>query len=505
MNTENKNFEYDLNTENPLVTILKNGLIPVVKVCYEREDKGFENTSMFEFLERVNSNCYDFDSRNLDLEIIPDKGCFVYVGGIKGDDIIDSDILGFCIGGVYPTEEVLNICSINNSPLSKVNIYDKYKELYDYYLKNFKKDDIIVDNNSRKIAEIDKFSRVIIDSNKVCNGFFLGADEFYKLFDISFDGFLTLGPFNVLFESAFYEKGIPSKLLFSWGVDLYDYLDDSKRYEVVDTICYKHLFKTVAIKSAKELINAGKVSTSLKDFKRELYSLINEKSDISITEISSYEDNNIEIHIEAAFPPSCGFGSIEKKYIFLNVDEEEIHLRYSKFGYRRNSDYTEISTIADCLKDSNRKFAYIAADSYMKVIDIVKKYIPDVYIDRTLEMISEFHNIEKELTLSTYSVGGCSHSISSVYFNDNFEMSFRIDYTIGIDYNYVLDDYIINIFDNCRNFEEFIEDMDEVYKEYHLEDFYTYLQNLFHNSKLFSNYRDIFIENLVKNKNFVKE
>ena len=89
-------IKVDILKENPLLTILKNGKVPIVRIA----KKGFQNYNQFRFFyEQI-----DWDNNRKDFRKIckksvddilngerPSKGCFVQIGGIQGQFIEDCE------------------------------------------------------------------------------------------------------------------------------------------------------------------------------------------------------------------------------------------------------------------------------------------------------------------------------------------------------------------------------------------------------------------------------
>lgn len=495
----NRDFFYDIKTENPLVTILKNGMIPVISICFDEENKKFKNSSLFSFLEKLNSNWVDLNNKNnygIDFEKLPDEGTFVYIGGIKGGgNSFDDTFYGIKIGAVDPNAMVLNTYTYKNSksiPLEKVSALDKYRECLEIFSKLKEKEDSFNDKEAffDFLSNIDDYSRVIIDANLISNYLYIPAKDFCYLFDTSFDEFLGLTNFEILFESAFEGKGIPLEVLSSWGVNYSEYLDGSTRFEIVDSILYKYVKKEIAIKSIKEYVESGKVKTFLSDYSKDLDNLYANFKYGKIEKLECYSENNFSINLfSLGYPP---------RGIHFNVYKDNINVDYNTYESK------EIVYLNDLLKDENRSHTFIATKAYMDYVNIIRKYLPDFKYSKTVEMIYQLCLLEENIKTNTFY--STEFKDIRIWFDDNFNMIIKPNYIFTIKYNYVLDDFIFELGDICCNFENFPEEYKDVYDYYDLDDNYYALETTINTSEFFNNdYKSKFLDKLITKTLIKKE
>lgn len=251
----------DVKKENPLLTIIKAGKIPVVRLS----DKGFQNYKQKGYFENHNSGIHKDDYEKCQ------KGCFVSLLGVQGNYVCGSHYgEAIHIGYIEPNDIVFS-----------THTYHKKKDDYCYQTAKERFDSAILSYNEywKEVEErgcdpddYDIYSEAIVDTKKIRKVMVIDAKDYGSIVPYCNDGMYKIFRDEILFCHLIWENCLSEELMnhMSWVVkdEHHLYYKDKEVYDMMDNSYYKKLI-------LEEFVNFYTVGKFLRD--EEFYITLQEK------------------------------------------------------------------------------------------------------------------------------------------------------------------------------------------------------------------------------------
>ncbi len=497
------NVEFDLTKENPLVTILKNGYIPVAKICFRDDDKEFKNEGLFDFYKKIKIDFYDLNGRQnkgINLKNIPSEGCFGYVGGVYGFDLDSFEpFYGIKFCALKPETFVLNTYTDKRDSLKSLEkITAKEKYLYCLNKYNYLKDFIDRRNNLKEyekgiLLTADYTRKIIFDEKDIEFSYYLSSKDFPKLMDISFDGFLNLSQFDNFVTSIFDFGNIPLPVINSYGFSFKEFEDKDNRIKFIDSVLYDSVQREIAIKALKEYTEEGEIKTFLSEYIKERNILMDKKDEFVIDKLSFYSENFMGIQL--SFKTTTYFRRDFKISLDVCNNKSTFHIS-GKEG-------KGLETFSDLFSIENKEYVYKISKVYMDISNIIKKYLPDYIVCKDVEMLYELYLLEQDFQNIGYISDGKYDIVKYTSIDKDFNIVFNFTNLISVYYNIPLNDFIVKIFDTFYNLDKLDNistDLKDVVRFTSLDVSSAILYEVINNSKFFNNsYKKTFLKKINSN------
>ena len=469
------NLNINIEVSNILEEIVKNGKIPVIRVS----NKGFQNYKQTSYFDRYshNSNIMYAPCHKSRKEILnnekPEKGCFVILGGVCGTDVVgvheNEDVH---IGYIEPTTKVFATYTykgFNYSPFSYVTAKERFESVKGLF-ENIKNEDL-------ELSRLDLYSEAIVDSKdikKVCvvNAF----DEKVFINNLKENNFLNIFPKKEIIDRIIYSpKEVDKTLLELVGKDKNIKVSFMNNwcYEVdfYERIYFDKVYENLVFKVLKDFIVFSKSSNIANEYLKDL-----ENFDKTLTNNKYVKINNLRydpikesFHIE--FRISYPFGrKPNKKFesfngVFsINISSNDISLNYTKKDYFKDEEIKTNLSFFDIM-DNNSRFYFIEFfKEFLRYFDMLKKYT-NIKETNIIKSIKAFVKIEEDL--KDY---GLSLDVK------NYTYCVEITNNLKIEYNFLLNDFVVEFYNNFYNIENFnidndLETLVKKFENIFLEDF----------------------------------
>lgn len=314
------NIEININKENPILTIIKNGKIPVVRVGI----KGFQNYNQARYFE------------GKDREVALERGCFVSVVGIQGTFVSGGHYgEAIHIGYLEPYDEVFCTYTYHKTVFAFQSAKERFEQAkadYEEYMKGVKE-------KNYDTEDYDLFSEAIVDSRKIKKATVIEPNDFHILFHFCDDGVFRFYGAEDIFHHLLWEGKLKEEVMdhFSWEIKdcHHPYFGE---IEVEDFMANCH-YQKIVLEDIKNFYTKGSFIRT-KEFYKELQDGLTEYAE----RIKKYDG---EYGIFSRFSEtSINLSFTEEKYsdkirITASSDKDTVKLVHTKTpGWWRN-DYTE--------------------------------------------------------------------------------------------------------------------------------------------------------------------
>lgn len=483
MARKNTLFEVDITKENPLLTILKYGKIPVVRFS----NKGFQNYKQEKYYK---------SRENLVKGNTLKRGCFVHMGGVQGAYVSGGHWKeNLNIGYVEPNEIVYATYSFGNRK-TKTFSFTTAKERFDDAIKSYQEFMKQKEIKNYSLEDFDIYVEAIVDSTKIKKVLTLEPKDFSLLIPFSNDNFYRIYDIENIFSATkqFISKEFWDYISFptaiedeelqwkdndySWGQlkyfsDFYEKYGDKiiKEFEfyfknnkfLKSKYYYKEL-KESFLESEKLVKNSNKL------LKENVFDFLYDENDSMFNRNTNVAHNfNISIYDNKYFI-SLDFNSYSNPsridtITFNSLDNIiRVTLRNEKYRYGDNKEpqylYFDLDE-KDIYSNKYRYYLYnfiFVFEEFYKIFHKFYNIIKPKWFDR----LKTFYEIE--LFLSKY----------EYKFNDNyFEFYLKTNEFI-LEYNIVLKDSIITI----PNSELLYYNLENIPKEFDKNELYKILKVL---------------------------
>lgn len=399
------NMEINIEKENPLITILKNGKIPVVRISNE----GFKNYNQEQY---KNSRLEASKVTNF-----PTEGCFVHIGGIQGTYVSGNHFgEAINIGYIEPEEEVFKTypCSYKRK---KRFCYEKARKrfndvkygYYEYLKENECKNSEFL--RGMALEDFDLLTEAIVDASKVTPVLKLSNTD-TRILKYCNQDYLRL--FCV--EPVFYNcmKQLDKKLLNHFGTtelteseinlindnSLYRclWLEEFHHYSVNKSFKYSSSY---VISFKNKLIAFQNYIEELKQKYKAIYLELSVRENLNCLFISldSYIGSYVGLKFEY-FNEDIIFEKIQKNSKYY--DELLRNMASKDYSTCKSPKFISSKVQKEDLYNDNLKpLFYIVADIYDEYTELFREYY-DIKKSPMLELLNKLRILEEALKDYSY-------------------------------------------------------------------------------------------------------
>lgn len=442
----------NLEKENPLITILKNGKIPVVRISNE----GFKNYNQTPYKETHNEA--------KEAKYFPSEGCFVHIGGIQGTYVSGNHFGEMInIGYIEPEEKIFKTysCSKNRK---KEFCYEKARKrfndikfgYYEYiqYINTDKKKEIFLD--SYPLEDFDLLTEAIVDASKITPIITIPQND-TRILRYCNQDYLRLFCVDVIFNHNI--TNLKEDFLNHFGVTKVtdtelNLMNDNKLYASLWLEEFYYYINNNSFKYTTDYI------TSFKDRLNNFHMYINKiKEEYKLT----YQDLIIREHANYLF---IGLNNYSKRVDFcfinnqINIEKKVKNPAYfdellkcsllKDYSGNKEPKFISSEVLEDDLYDKDfRNLLYIITDIYDKYKELFSKY----YIineSPLLEYVKRIRTLEQAIKNYSYELKS----------EDGGKLFVKTD-AFSLEYSFILKDGVLivknseKIFYNLDNIEVF--------------------------------------------------
>lgn len=296
------NIEVDIKKENPLITIINAGKIPVVRLG----KTGFQNFKQDKYFDNRADGAYK-DKR------ISGRGCFVSILGVQGNYVCGGHYgEAIHIGYLEPDEKVFSTYYFDKKKngFCYTTADERFKAAkleYDTYTKK-------VEDDSYDLDDFDIYSEAIVDATKIKKAMVIKPNEYHLLFPYVNDGAFRIFTAETLLYNIIWEGSIQDEVLnhFHWKMENEHHMfyKDKEISELVECPFYK----TTILKELFSYYTSGKFSKDANFYERMTDAIIT-----YIEEMRPYYPSNI-----------YGVNSM-----IYGVTENSVNFHYEKDEWRK--------------------------------------------------------------------------------------------------------------------------------------------------------------------------
>lgn len=385
----------DIKKENPLITIIKKGKIPVIRFS----NKGFQNYKQVNyFVEKEDSEITD---------LFYGRGCFVHIGGVQANSISCwhcKETLN--IGYVEPKEKIYITYNANknDSSFKYMTAKERFNTSLDLYEKEYKKLDGKY-NSYLNLENFDFYTEAIVDSTRIKSVIKIEPKDFPILIKYCNDDYFKIYHIENLF-SCIDALDIKFKQLINYNEDNlfdYDFFNNQMTLKFFSDYFGK---KTLPNNYILEFLKKRKIL----DEKINKYLKIQKifKGDINIF----YNLNYIHIMVKSNLSFS------------YDIDNQIFKICYVGINVKKNN-----LSLRECIF-SEKKITYIFCHIFYMIYDFLKEY-RYFEIPEKIKIIHNLYLMEKDLNKNRYKYN-FEDNIIYIYFK-----------SFIIEYHYDFDDIII--------------------------------------------------------------
>lgn len=236
------NIVVDIKKENPLLTIIKAGKIPVVRLA----ETGFQNFKQKRYFVRYKDGEY-IDSKCNETQ----KGCFVSVLGVQGNYVCGGHYgEAIHIGYLEPDETVFSTHTFTDKngyycEQTAKERFESAKNSYEVYQKG-------VNEENWDPDDFDLYSEAIVDSKTVRKALVIKPDEYQYLLPYCKDGMFRIFDESTIFYHMVWQQGMSGKTAehmqkfaehMHWTLDAshHFFFKDLEVYSLMESSYYKEM------------------------------------------------------------------------------------------------------------------------------------------------------------------------------------------------------------------------------------------------------------------------
>lgn len=433
-----KKIKVNLNTENPLKTILKNGFIPVVK----RSKIGFKNTDVSSIFEN-NENSIK-------------EGCRCFIGGING----------YCENHWQDSNIYIGFVK-KDTPVYSLTEKKKYITAQEKFNQNLFTYSLYYSNRDYDLEEFDYDTLSFVDAKEISNVLVIEPKDFKHLVKYSNDEVLKILTLEEIFKINFYNKQVPMDFFKCVNLDSLTFNDlEHYLFYRYDSFLFKNIldsyFKYNCEKEYLIKINLKKYL----DDKEEFFDWIDAYKDSFFKDYKSIKDfsctfseNYYAIQFKKNVRSFLSKTRREREIINYSISISENTFKFSSII--KNKDFY------DEFKVLNEKeiFCKDSLECLFVFLEIFEKYKQtfyeyyNIYEPVWIERIKNLKNIYDTLK---------SMNILFNFNNDLSKLTIVINEEISLEYDFELKDFIVTIKEEQ---ETYYYNIDNIPEEFEIEKF----------------------------------
>lgn len=441
-------FTIDVKKENPLITILRHGKIPVIRFA----NKGFQN-----YKQKGYCNSREITGKK------PEKGCFVLLGGVQGNYVTGGHWKeNLNIGYIEPDEKIYATYSFGNRK-NKSFTYITAKERFDDAKLSYELFAKVKEKKNYSFEDFDIYTEAIVDSTKIKKLTVLKPEEFEDLVPYANDKFFKLYDIESIFSciEPYISQEFWNHIAFPNAIkeiELY-YESDNYKYNRLDYYPeYYEKYQNLILKEFEHFYKTGSFLKE-KSYYEKLKKAHYEWNEFVKTGFNDVKDNTYNFYYDenvSWYSRKTNIAYLINGYIF---DKNQFYLTLN-FDPRNNKD--KIKSIS--YNHQNNKISIVKAETiYGEVIDFLDITEKELLFCNKYRYLSYNFLLVIDKFYSLFSEGydlilpSWYKELKSFYelelFLTKYEYSYLEEYnefhieteTFSLDYNIVLKDGILTI------------------------------------------------------------
>lgn len=225
----------DIKKENPLLTIIKAGKIPVVRLA----EKGFQNYKQKSYFTNYKDGEY-IDSKCNETQ----EGCFVSLAGVQGNYVCGGHYgEAIHIGYLEPNDIVFSTHTFSNKngyycELTAKERFEQIQDTYEVFQRGVKNDNWDPD-------DFDLYSEAIVDSKKIRKVMIIEPNEYQLMLPYCKDGLFRIFDEETIFHHMVWDNCVSEELAsyMHWNLDAnhHFFYKDVEIYSLMESKYYKEL------------------------------------------------------------------------------------------------------------------------------------------------------------------------------------------------------------------------------------------------------------------------